>query len=87
MMDWLKHVLSEANGTPSSIRIFLGIAVFCAVGAIVYVLIQHARLHVLTDLPPGVVSVINWTVSVLAGAKAASKFGEGNDGPPSQPPS
>jgi hypothetical protein len=76
MSNWLAKVFSESNGTPSSVRILLGLAVFCAVGAIVYVLIQHARLGTLIDLPPGVVSVVNWTVSVLAGAKAASKFGE-----------
>jgi hypothetical protein len=76
MSNWLAKVFSESNGTPSSVRILLGLAVFCAVGAIVYVLIQHARLGMLIDLPPGVVSVVNWTVSVLAGAKAASKFGE-----------
>jgi predicted acyltransferase len=76
MRNWLAKVFSESNGTPSSVRILLGLAVFCAVGAIVYVLIQHARLGTLIDLPPGVVSVVNWTVSVLAGAKAASKFGE-----------
>jgi hypothetical protein len=74
--EWLSKVFAEANGTPSSVRILLGLMVFCAVGAVVYVLIQHARLGTLIDLPPGVVSVVNWTVSVLAGAKAASKFGE-----------
>ena len=74
--DWLSKVFSEANGTPSSVRLLLGLVVFCAVGAVVYVLIQHARLGTLIDLPPGVVSVVNWSVSVLAGAKAASKFGE-----------
>jgi hypothetical protein len=76
MNDWLKKVFEEANGTPSSVRLMLGLTVFVAVGAVVYVLIQHARLGTLIDLPPGVVSVVNWTVSVLAGAKAASKFGE-----------
>jgi hypothetical protein len=84
MNDWIKRIFEEANGTPSSVRILLGVATFCAVGAIVYVLVQHARLGTLIDLPPGVVSVINWTVSVLAGAKAASKFGEQNDGGPSR---
>jgi len=74
--EWLSKVFSEANGTPSSVRLLLGLGVFCAIGAVVYVLIQHARLGTLIDLPPGVVSVVNWTVSVLAGAKAASKFGE-----------
>ena len=81
LADFLKRTFSETNGTPSSIRILLGIATFCAVGSIVYVLIQHARLGTLIDLPPGVVSVINWTVSVLAGAKAASKFGETGNPP------
>jgi hypothetical protein len=76
MTEWIKRIFEEANGTPSSVRILLGVATFCAIGAVVYVLIQHARLGTLVDLPPGVVSVINWTVSVLAGAKAASKFGE-----------
>ena len=84
MSDWIKRIFEESNGTPSSVRILLGVATFCAVGAIVYVLVQHARLGTLIDLPPGVVSVINWTVSVLAGAKAASKFGERNDGGPIQ---
>lgn len=74
--EWLSKVFSESNGTPSSVRLLLGLGVFCAIGAVVYVLIQHARLGTLIDLPPGVVSVVNWTVSVLAGAKAASKFGE-----------
>ena len=86
MIDWIQKVLSEANGTPSSVRIFLGLAVFIAVSAVIYVLVQHARLGTIIDLPPGVVSVINWTVSVLAGAKAASKFGEGNDGAPTDRP-
>jgi predicted acyltransferase len=74
--DFLKRVFEEANGTPSSVRILLGISVFCAVGAVVYILISHWMTGKLVDLPPGVVSVVNWTVSVLAGAKAASKFGE-----------
>jgi predicted acyltransferase len=75
-LDFLKRVFEEANGTPSSVRILLGISVFCAVGAVVYILISHWMTGKLVDLPPGVVSVVNWTVSVLAGAKAASKFGE-----------
>jgi predicted acyltransferase len=74
--DFLKRVFEESNGTPSSVRILLGISVFCAVGAVVYILISHWMTGKLVDLPPGVVSVVNWTVSVLAGAKAASKFGE-----------
>ena len=78
MTDWIKRIFEEANGTPSSVRMLLGVATFCAIGSIVYVLVQHARLGTLVDLPPGVVSVINWTVSVLAGTKAASKFGESN---------
>lgn len=83
MKDWISRVFSEANGTPSSIRLMLGLVVACAVAAVVYVLVQHARIGTLIDLPPGVVSVINWSVSVLAGAKAASKFGEQQ--PPSAP--
>jgi hypothetical protein len=83
--DWLRRVFSEANGTPSSVRLLLGLSVFTAVAAVVYVLTQHARLGQLIDLPAGVVSVINWTVSVLAGAKAASKFGEGGPTPPAAP--
>ena len=74
--EFLKRVFEEANGTPSSVRLLLGISVFCAVGAVVYILISHWMTGKLVDLPPGVVSVVNWTVSVLAGAKAASKFGE-----------
>jgi predicted acyltransferase len=74
--DFVKRAFEEANGTPSSVRILLGISVFCAVGAVVYILISHCMTGKLVDLPPGVVSVVNWTVSVLAGAKAASKFGE-----------
>jgi predicted acyltransferase len=74
--EFIKRVFEEANGTPSSVRILLGISVFCAVGAVVYILISHWMTGKLVDLPPGVVSVVNWTVSVLAGAKAASKFGE-----------
>jgi hypothetical protein len=76
MTDWLKKVFSESNGTPSSVRILLGLAVFCAVTSVIYVLISHSMTGKVIDLPPGMVSVINWTVSVLAGAKAASKFGE-----------
>ena len=82
MFDWLQRTFSEANGTPSSVRILLGIGVFCAVGSVIYVLISHCLHGTMVDLPPGVVSVTNWTVSVLAGAKAASKFGEANDKPP-----
>jgi predicted acyltransferase len=74
--DFLKRVFEESNGTPSSVRLLLGISVFCAVGTVVYILISHWMTGKLVDLPPGVVSVVNWTVSVLAGAKAASKFGE-----------
>jgi hypothetical protein len=79
-MEWLKKIFQEAGGTPSSIRVFLGISVFCGVVAVVYVLIQHAHLGQMVDLPPGVVSVINVSISVLAGAKAASKFGEEKQG-------
>jgi predicted acyltransferase len=75
-LDFLKRVFEESNGTPSSVRILLGVSVFCAVGAVVYILVSHFLTGKLVDLPPGVVSVVNWTVSVLAGAKAASKFGE-----------
>lgn len=75
-LDFIKRVFEESNGTPSSVRILLGVSVFCAVGAVVYILISHFLTGKLVDLPPGVVSVVNWTVSVLAGAKAASKFGE-----------
>jgi predicted acyltransferase len=74
--EWLSKVFSESNGTPSSVRILLGLTVFVAVGSVIYLLANHWITGQLTDLPPGVVSVINWTVSVLAGAKAASKFGE-----------
>lgn len=84
-LDFLKRVFSESNGSPSSIRILLGFSVFMAVASVTYVLIQHARLGQLIDLPAGVVSVINWTISVLAGAKAASKFGESGPTPPSIP--
>ena len=83
LLSFLKGTFSETNGTPSSVRILLGVATFCAVGAVVYVLLAHFMTGKLIDLPPGVVSVVNWTVSVLAGAKAASKFGEANDKPPS----
>lgn len=76
MSEWIKRVFAESNGTPSSVRILLGVATFCAVAAVVYVLCAHYLTGKLIDLPPGVVSVVNWTVSVLAGAKAASKFGE-----------
>jgi predicted acyltransferase len=76
MTEWLKKVFSETNGTPSSVRILLGLSVFCAVTAVIYVLASHCMTGKVIDLPPGMVSVINWTVSVLAGAKAASKFGE-----------
>jgi predicted acyltransferase len=75
-LDFIKRVFEESNGTPSSVRILLGVSVFCAVGAVVYILVSHFMTGKLVDLPPGVVSVVNWTVSVLAGAKAASKFGE-----------
>ena len=75
-LDFIKRVFEESNGTPSSVRILLGVSVFCAVGAVVYILVSHFLTGKLVDLPPGVVSVVNWTVSVLAGAKAASKFGE-----------
>jgi hypothetical protein len=76
MTEWIKKVFSETNGTPSSVRILLGLSVFCAVSAVIYVLASHFMTGKVIDLPPGMVSVINWTVSVLAGAKAASKFGE-----------
>jgi predicted acyltransferase len=83
MTEWLKKVFSESNGTPSSVRLLLGLSVFCAVTAVIYVLTSHYMTGKVIDLPPGMVSVINWTVSVLAGAKAASKFGENppNDRP------
>jgi len=83
MTEWLKKVFSESNGTPSSVRLLLGLSVFCAVAAVIYVLTSHYMTGKVIDLPPGMVSVINWTVSVLAGAKAASKFGENppNDRP------
>jgi hypothetical protein len=76
MIEWLKKVFSESNGTPSSVRLLLGLSVFCAVTAVIYVLVSHYMTGKVIDLPPGMVSVINWTVATLAGAKAASKFGE-----------
>jgi hypothetical protein len=71
-----KSIFSEANGTPSSIRILLGIAVFAVVAAIAYLLVRHFLTGVMTDLPPNVSNLLTWLVSVLAGSKAASKFGE-----------
>jgi len=76
MLEWARATFSEANGVPSSVRLLLGAATFCAIGAVAYILCSHFLTGKLIDLPPGVVSVVNWTVSVLAGAKAASKFGE-----------
>jgi hypothetical protein len=77
-----KGIFSEANGTPSSIRILLGIAVFAVISAIVYLLVHHFLTGVMTDLPPNVANLLTWLVSVLAGSKAASKFGEA---PPNKP--
>lgn len=76
MSDWLKRLFSEANGTPSSTRVLLGISVFAVIAAITYVLVNHYLKREMTDLPPNVSNLLTWLVSVLSGAKAASKFGE-----------
>lgn len=75
-IDWLGKVFSESNGSPSSTRILLGLAVFAVVAAVSYVLIHHFLKHEMTDLPPNVSNLLTWLVSALSGAKAASKFGE-----------
>jgi hypothetical protein len=72
----LQNIFSESNGTPSSIRVLLGLAVFAVVAAIAYLLVRHFLTGVMTDLPPNVSNLLTWLVSVLSGAKAASKFGE-----------
>lgn len=79
-LDFVKRIFSEANGTPSSVRILLGVAVFAAIASVTYVLVNHFLKHEMTDLPTNVANVLTWLVSVLAGAKGISKFGEAAPG-------
>lgn len=76
MKEWLLKVFSEANGTPSSSRLLLGIAVFSAVAAVGYILTIHFLHGVMTDIPTNAANLLSWLVGALSGAKAASKFGE-----------
>ena len=80
MNDWLKRVFSESNGTPSSGRLLLGIAVFGAVASVAYVLCFHFLKGTMTDIPTNAANLLSWVVGALSGAKAAGKFAEG---PPS----
>jgi hypothetical protein len=76
---WIKKVLSENNGSPSSVRVCLLLLVAAVVGCVVYVIVQHTIHHVdgsIIDIPKNLADLLAFTVGALAAAKTGSKFGE-----------
>jgi hypothetical protein len=79
IINWLRAVLSEANGVPSSIRVCLFLAVAAVVGCVVYIIVQHAIHHTINnmiDVPKNLSDLLAFTIGALAAAKTGSKFGE-----------
>jgi len=78
-LTWIKNVLSESGGTPSSIRVALLCVVACIAGVVIYCVARHILTHEPFDLGPNLTNLLSVTIGSLSAAKLGSKFGEGND--------
>jgi len=76
LIDWLKNVLSEANGTPSSIRVSLLVVVASVIGLLIYVVVRHVLDHSVMDVGPNLANLLSVSIGSLSAAKLGSKFGE-----------
>ena len=69
-------MLSEAGGTPSSIRVALLCMVAVIIGVVVYCIVRHILSHEPFDLGPNLTNLLSFTIGSLSAAKLGSKFGE-----------
>jgi xanthosine utilization system XapX-like protein len=76
MIEWIKKVLSEANATPSSVRVALLCIVAVIVGVVIYCVVRHILTHEPFDLGPNLTNLLSVTIGSLSAAKLGSKFGE-----------
>jgi xanthosine utilization system XapX-like protein len=72
-------MLSEAGGTPSSVRVALLCMVAVIIGVVVYCVVRHIFTHEPFDLGPNLTNLLSVTIGSLSAAKLGSKFGERND--------
>jgi len=72
-------MLSEAGGTPSSIRVALLCMVAMIIGVVVYCIVRHVLSHEPFDLGPNLTNLLSVTIGSLSAAKLGSKFGEKGD--------
>jgi len=79
MRDWISKMLSEAGGTPSSIRVALLCMVAMIIGVVVYCIVRHVLSHEPFDLGPNLTNLLSVTIGSLSAAKLGSKFGEKGD--------
>lgn len=79
MREWILKMLSEAGGTPSSIRVALLCIVGAIVGVVVYCVTRHILTHEPFDLGPNLTNLLSVTIGSLSAAKLGSKFGEKAD--------
>lgn len=82
MKEWLAKMLSEAGGTPSSVRVALLCIVAVIAGVVVYVVVHHLISGSPFDLGPNLTNLLSVTIGSLSAAKLGSKFGEKGDSEP-----
>jgi hypothetical protein len=80
MREWITKMLSEAGGTPSSMRVALLCIVAVIAGVVVYCVARHILTHEPFDLGPNLTNLLSVTIGSLSAAKLGSKFGEKGDG-------
>lgn len=85
MLEWITRMLSEANSTPSSMRVALLCIVAVIVGVVIYCILRHILSHEPFDLGPNLTNLLSVTIGSLSAAKLGSKFGEKGDGGGGQP--
>lgn len=78
-LTWIKSVLSEANSTPSSVRVALICVVACIVGVVIYCVVRHILTQKSFDLGPNLTNLLSVTIGSLSAAKLGSKFGEAKE--------
>ena len=80
MKQWVAKMLSEAGGTPSSMRVALLVIIAIIAGVVVYCVVRHVLTHEPFDLGPNICQLLSVTIGSLSAAKLGSKFGEKGDG-------
>ena len=78
---WLKKTFAETGGSPSSVRLFLGMTLGAVVAIVVYALVRHWIFKDLFDCPPNLANLLSVAVGALSGAKAWQKSSEDNKPP------